>query len=587
MPKTLVLFENALGLSLFECSKLEELEIRSSENQKILQDYNKFRDLCQLHNFSPFPSSEVALDTMNHITEGKLSDFLRNYINTEILTNLHKQKYILYVSEKFLATEIKNLGVNCETSENVRELHRGIRKNFCEFAELPSFDDLKMAQLGLSHGYSRAKVKFNQHGDDNHIISSSALLTTLEKDSNSFAMKLREWFSVYFPELSKLVIDHYTYARCVLVCLHLDRIDRDSLLNILNDESLTDRVILAANNSIGRELKEEDREIIHSLAERVASLIEHKLEVGNYLRQIMHLMAPNLNELVGERIGSQLIACSGSISNLAKYPSSTIQLLGAEKALFNALKKRKNTPKHGLIFNAGLVRASDSDLKGRSSRSLANKISIASRIDAFSDEFRDGQLGRNMKELLDERLEAAKKGNAVEPNLEAMLKIVQKTRNESSGHFQTNTVQNSPMQSMNVFSQSNIETETPKKQKRRKEKTLYDHNHAQEAQVVEQVNEEENMEMTELTPKRRRRRRSHEEKTGEQTPVINNPSEEQNVEIAENTPRRRKRHRAPDELIDEQHQVTELRLDEQPQEVMDESRTRKRRRRHHTEASPE
>merc|ERR1712050_397915 len=97
------------------------------------------------------------------------------------------------------------------------------------------------------------------------------------------------------------------------------------------------------------------------------------------------LVAPNLSTLIGEIIGARLISHAGSLTNLAKYPSSTVQILGAEKALFRALKTKSNTPKYGLIFHSTFIGRADKKNKGRSSRYVANKCSLAARIDCFSD----------------------------------------------------------------------------------------------------------------------------------------------------------------------------------------------------------
>ena len=99
----------------------------------------------------------------------------------------------------------------------------------------------------------------------------------------------------------------------------------------------------------------------------------------------MNAVAPNLTSLIGEMVGSKLISHSGSLINLAKYPASTIQILGAEKALFRALKTKGKTPKYGLIFNSTFIGRAGQKNKGRISRYLANKCAIAARIDSFSE----------------------------------------------------------------------------------------------------------------------------------------------------------------------------------------------------------
>merc|ERR1711869_146441 len=103
----------------------------------------------------------------------------------------------------------------------------------------------------------------------------------------------------------------------------------------------------------------------------------------------MDLVAPNLCTLIGEMVAARLIAHAGGLTNLAKYPASTVQILGAEKALFRALKKKGNTPKYGLIYHSTFIGRAAKKNKGRVSRYLANKCAMASRIDAFADELTD------------------------------------------------------------------------------------------------------------------------------------------------------------------------------------------------------
>merc|ERR1712029_1037524 len=131
---------------------------------------------------------------------------------------------------------------------------------------------------------------------------------------------------------------------------------------------------------------EEDLLNIQSLCEQVLELTEYRAQLYEYLKNRMVAIAPNLTILVGELVGARLIAHAGSLINLAKHPASTIQILGAEKALFRALKTRHDTPKYGLIYHAQLVGQSATALKGKVSRMLAAKASLATRVDALGEE---------------------------------------------------------------------------------------------------------------------------------------------------------------------------------------------------------
>jgi len=159
----------------------------------------------------------------------------------------------------------------------------------------------------------------------------------------------------------------------------------------------------AAETSMGTEITDEDLTNINTLAERVIELTEYRASLSEYLKLRMTAIAPNLTHMVGELVGARLISQAGSLMSLAKHPSSTVQILGAEKALFRALKTKKQTPKYGLIYHASLVGQSAPALKGKISRVLAAKLSLCSRVDALGDQV-EPTLGREYKDYVEKRL---------------------------------------------------------------------------------------------------------------------------------------------------------------------------------------
>ena len=134
---------------------------------------------------------------------------------------------------------------------------------------------------------------------------------------------------------------------------------------------------------MGQEMSEFDTKCLEELCEKALNLYQFRTEMQGYLKDKMDNVAPNLTTLVGENVGAKLISHSGSLSNLAKYPASTVQILGAEKALFRALKTKTNTPKYGLLYNSSFIGRAIGKNKGKISRFLANKCSIAARLDNF------------------------------------------------------------------------------------------------------------------------------------------------------------------------------------------------------------
>ena len=280
------------------------------------------------------------------------------------------------------------------------------------------------AQLGLGHAYSRAKVKFSVQRDDNHIIQAIAILDQLDKAINTFSMRVREWYSWHFPELVKIVSDNQRYAELALFIKDKQTLTSESLHDIAalveDDEAVAQSVIDAAKTSMGQEISESDMENVVSFAERVVKLAKYRKSLYAYLVSKMSVVAPNLAALIGEVVGARLISHAGSLTNLSKYPASTVQILGAEKALFRALKTKGNTPKYGLLYHSSFIGRAGPKNKGRISRFLANKCSIASRIDNFSEE-PNTKFGEALKSQVEERLEFYTSGAAPTKNEVAMV----------------------------------------------------------------------------------------------------------------------------------------------------------------------
>merc|ERR1712098_675718 len=159
------------------------------------------------------------------------------------------------------------------------------------------------------------------------------------------------------------------------------------LAALVNDDAdIAQAIIDSARVSMGQDISETDMENVSAFANRVVKLAEYRKSLFQYLTDKMAVVAPNLASLIGEVVAARLISHAGSLTNLSKYPASTVQILGAEKALFRALKTKGNTPKYGLIYHSSFIGRAGAKNKGRISRFLANKCSIASRIDNFSEE---------------------------------------------------------------------------------------------------------------------------------------------------------------------------------------------------------
>lgn len=432
---TFVLFEAASGYALFEASSVDEIGASADAVRETVKDMDRFGKVMKLVSFKPFTSAANALEQINAVSEGIMTDDLKNFMEQSLpkVKAGKKPKFSVGVSDpKIGAAILEATDIPCESNDRVQELLRGVRANFKRFVKQLEGGNLEKAQLGLAHSYSRAKVKFNMNRADNMIIQCIALLDTLDKDINTFIMRVREWYGWHFPELVKIISDNYQYARIAL-CLK-EKTTASSKLEeltaILLDEDKAKEVIEASKASMGQDISAMDLSNIETFAQRVISLAEYRHKLYDYLVKKMFQVAPNLATLIGEVVGARLISHAGSLTNLAKYPASTVQILGAEKALFRALKTKGNTPKYGLIFHSSFIGRAQARNKGRISRYLANKCSIASRIDCFSD-FSTTAYGDKLKEQVEERLNFYDKGVAPRKNVVVMKEAMKEAESQA------------------------------------------------------------------------------------------------------------------------------------------------------------
>ncbi len=269
------------------------------------------------------------------------------------------------------------------------------------------------------------QVKFNPNRADNMIIQSIALLDQMDKDINTFAMRVKEWYCWHFPELRQVVSDNFLFARCASFIKDKSLLTEEQLpglVEILGDEETAQRVLKAARSSMGMDTSEQDMLNIIIFTDRMISLALYRKQLYAYLEEKMCTVAPNLSALIGETVAARLIQKAGSLTSLAKCPASTVQILGAEKALFRALKTKGNTPKYGLIYHSSFIGRASAKNKGRISRYLANKCSIASRIDSFIDEPTKAY-GEQLRDQVEERLNFYDTGAAPRKNVDVMTAV--------------------------------------------------------------------------------------------------------------------------------------------------------------------
>ncbi|CAL8338017.1 unnamed protein product [Lota lota] len=416
-----VLFEHAAGYALFAVKEVEEIGMLLPKVEECVLKIAKFNSMVSLAAFFPFKSAQAALENINAISEGVVHADLRLFLETNLPES--KKKAMLGVSDSKIGAALQEeLALSIQTGGAVAEILRGVRLHFHSLVKGLTAQAASKAQLGLGHSYSRAKVKFNVNRADNMIIQSIALLDQLDKDINTFSMRVREWYGYHFPELIKIVSDNSTYCRLTQLIGNRKELSEESLESleeVVMDSAKAQAILDASRSSMGMDISPIDLINIERFSNRVVSLADYRRGLQEYLRSRMSQVAPNLAALIGEVVGARLISHAGSLTNLAKYPASTVQILGAEKALFRALKTRGNTPKYGLIFHSTFIGRAAAKNKGRISRYLANKCTIASRIDCFS-EVPTSVFGDKLRNQVEERLSFYETGDLPRKNVDVM-----------------------------------------------------------------------------------------------------------------------------------------------------------------------
>lgn len=323
------LLESAAGYALFEVVAFEEIGSLLEGSMDTVTDLKRFGRAVKLKAFSPFESAAEALENANAISEHAMTDTLHNFLEMS-LPKIKKTKtaaFSLGVIDPALATAISEglNGISCRSDDTVREILRGCRLHLDTFVKGLSGGASEKAQLGLGHSYSRSKVKFNPARSDNMIIQSIALLDQLDKDVNTFAMRVREWYSWHFPELKDIVKDNIMFARAAAFIQDKNSMFQSSgasvgegteetggklagLVEIVGDEEMAKSVVSAAKHSMGMDCSPIDMLNIVNFTSRMVKLAEFRRQLSNYLSDKMSVVAPNLAALIGDAVAARLIS---------------------------------------------------------------------------------------------------------------------------------------------------------------------------------------------------------------------------------------------------------------------------------------
>ena len=253
----------------------------------------------------------------------------------------------------------------------------------------------------VSLDISNMRIKEMSSNPDSQAMESVQALDEVDKTANIISSRLREWYGLHFPELTSMVDDNISLAKLIITFKSRSNYEADLLEQMGYSKAKSRAIESAAKDSRGADLRDEDLSRIIQLAEEAQHLFSLRDKLASHVEKTMRQVAPNLTEIAGATIGARLIARSGGLKKLAILPASTIQILGAEKALYRALKSGARPPKHGILFQHAAVHSAPKWQRGKVARSVAGKIAIAARIDIFRGS-KDENILRSLETRLDE-----------------------------------------------------------------------------------------------------------------------------------------------------------------------------------------
>lgn len=336
--------------------------------------------------------SSIIQSQDNYIID--LISILRNY--DQVRVN-NKNLIEIFQRENF---DVKLMSDSSQNEINLNKLDLIIK-----FGLSDNRDELARILQKFAINLSSMKVKETSEKLDLHLVQAVNTLDEMDEIINTISTRIREWYGLHFPELDYLLQNIITYSNIVRDAGSRENISKELLTKLEVPEKKIEMIQLAISKSQGGDLTVESSESLKILASQVIKLSELRTNLSGTIENLMETLAPNLKNILTATIGARLIAKAGSLAKLAQMPSSTIQIIGAEKALFRALKTGTRPPKHGLLFQHTSINSAPKWQRGKIARALSSKIAIAVRIDVY----RNASLDNSLLDQLTKRIETIQK----------------------------------------------------------------------------------------------------------------------------------------------------------------------------------
>lgn len=341
----------------------------------------------------------------------------------EIIEKLRSFDY-LSVNDANIVSLLQKSGLNSHVMpEEEQNNIQNSKPTYIVRSELANDEvDAMQALRNFAIQYSSIRVKEASERLDLHIIQSINALDELDKIINVIGARMREWYGLHFPELDNLIQSLLAYAEIVAKAGSRENITSQIIENAGIHDRKIEIIIDAAKRSKGGDITQENLVIVKKIAQEVISYSELRKILADHIEAAMELVAPNIKNLLTASVGARIIAKAGSLSRLAILPASTIQVLGAEKALFRSLKTGTRPPKHGLIFQHPLIHSAPKWQRGKIARAIASKVAIAGRVDLYRHSEKDSSILHSLERRIKEIQEKYK-----EPRPERQKSITYRT----------------------------------------------------------------------------------------------------------------------------------------------------------------
>ncbi|NIO37767.1 C/D box methylation guide ribonucleoprotein complex aNOP56 subunit [Candidatus Bathyarchaeota archaeon] len=345
---------------------------------------------------------ERAARILSEIEAGDFVEEIAHLVES-LLTKNHEM--FLFENTGLAKTTKERLNVKTKVTD-MSTTKKTLQSNMANLAVQTGFVDSHteferwMQELTLET--ARLRVKRAAEKEDLIVTHTIQTLDDMDRTINLFMGRVREWYGIHFPELDRLLDKHETYARLVFELGNKTNFTEDELAKKEIPGSRAKRIAKSARTSMGADLTEADLAQIQGLCTNTLELFKLRQNLEDYVNTTMESVAPNIKAIVGSLLGARLIALAGGLINLAKMPASTLQVLGAEKALFRSLKTGSRPPKHGIIFQHPLLHEAKKWQRGKVARALAGKIAIAARADAFGGRYIAEELNADLHSRVEE-----------------------------------------------------------------------------------------------------------------------------------------------------------------------------------------